>query len=220
MLVKAMLGGARQIAVITFPAAIQGLWTMMNICILQGHPHGTGDHFCHALADAYAEGAATAGASISRLDIARIKPLALCDPADFQTPPEGAMAAARQAVEECEHLVVVFPLWLGTMPALLKAFFEQLARADFAISQGGEGLMPEPRLRGRSAHVIVTMGMPALAYRFWFWNRGVGNLKHLILGLSGFRPVHQTLIGGMGEMSADDRARWLDRITEKGAAMR
>lgn len=28
-----------------------------SICIIQGHPHGTGAHLCHALAVAYARGA-------------------------------------------------------------------------------------------------------------------------------------------------------------------
>lgn len=193
---------------------------MTKICILQGHPHGTGTHFCHAVAEAYASGAEAAGARVSRIDIAEIRPACLADPADFATPPEGAMEAARQAILECEHLVVIFPLWLGTMPALLKAFFEQMARADFAISKGGPNAMPAANLSGRSAHVIVTMGMPALAYRFWFWNRGVGNLKALILGLAGFRPTRQTLIGGMDGLGDAARARWLEKIGALGRSLR
>lgn len=193
---------------------------MTRICILQGHPHGTGTHFCHAVAQAYAAGAEAAGARVSRIDVAQVCPEVLCDPADFATPPGGEMVVARQAILDCEHLVVIFPLWLGTMPALLKAFFEQMARAEFALSKGGPNAMPVPCLRGRSARVIVTMGMPALAYRLWFWNRGVGTLKHMILGLAGFRPIRQTLIGGIDGLDDAARAAWLGRIRALGRSLR
>jgi putative NADPH-quinone reductase len=58
-------------------------------------------------------------------------------------------------------------LWLGTLPALLKGFFEQVFWPGFAISR-------DPRhpwlrmLKGRSARIILTMGMPGLLYRWYF----------------------------------------------------
>ena len=33
-----------------------------------------------------------------------------------------------EAIVWAEHIVFVFPLWLGTMPAMLKAFLEQVMR--------------------------------------------------------------------------------------------
>jgi putative NADPH-quinone reductase len=96
-----------------------------RICIIQGHPHATGAHLCHALADAYAKGAARVGAEVSRIDVGRLEPAPLGDPADFAAPPGRAILEAQRTVAEADHLVIVFPLWLGTMPAALKAFFEQ-----------------------------------------------------------------------------------------------
>ena len=183
-----------------------------RICILQGHPDGGALHFCHALADAYASGARAAGAKVQTVDIARIAPQPLTDPDDFATPPgDPDMITARQAIADAQHLVVIFPLWLGTMPARLKAFFEQMARAEFALGVNGPG-WPAQNLKGRSARVIVTMGMPALAYRLWFMNAGVSVLNRQILGMSGVRPVRQTTIGGMGSMSDARRTAWLRRV--------
>ncbi len=191
-----------------------------HVTILQGHPDGANRHLCHALADAYAQGAQTAGASVGRLDVATLAPEPLCDPADFATQPGDAMQAAQAEVLRCRHLVVIFPIWLGTMPALLKAFFEQLARAEFALGTSTQSTWPQQKLKGRSAHVIATMGMPALAYRYLFWNRGVGNLKHLILGLSGIKPVRQTLIGGVDTLSEEGGANWLRKIEAAGQALK
>lgn len=40
--------------------------------------------------------------------------------------PCDAIAHAQQTIAWARHLVIVFPLWLGDMPALLKAFFYRL----------------------------------------------------------------------------------------------
>jgi putative NADPH-quinone reductase len=189
-----------------------------TVCIIQGHPDGTGTHFCHALADAYARGAAAQGVTVERLDIAEIAPEPLHDEGEYESAPaEGsAMAAARAAVMRADHLVIVFPLWLGGMPARLKAFMEQLARDGFLIAERAGGGWPEAKLKGRTARVIVTMGMPAFVYRTWFLNAGVAVLKRLILGFAGVGPVRQTTIGGVGGLSEVARARRLDRVDALG----
>lgn len=190
-----------------------------RICILQGHPDPDEGHFCHALAEAYAAGARAAGHSVTRLSVAALAPEPLQDAAEFDRPAEGAMHDAQAAVMAADHLVVVFPLWLGSMPARLKAFFEQFARGKAVLDVSAEG-WPVGKLKGRSARVIVTMGMPALAYRLWFLNAGVAVLKRLILGLGGVRPVRQTTIGGVGEIDAAAGARWLARVEALGRAGR
>jgi putative NADPH-quinone reductase len=66
-----------------------------------------------------------------------------------------------------EHLVIIHPLWIGAMPALLKAFFEQALWPRFAMAltpNGGWNKL----LSGRSARAVVRMGMPAFVYRWYF----------------------------------------------------
>jgi len=192
-----------------------------RIVIVQGHPDASLTHFCHALADAYAKGAKAAGHEVTHLDVAEIAPEPLASEADFHTEPGGAMEDARAAIRAADHLVVVFPLWLGGMPARLRAFFEQMARAGFALGEGKSATgWPEARLAGKSAHVVVTMGMPALAYRIWFLNAGVSVLKRLILGISGVNPVRQTTIGGIDGLDEAARRRWLGRMEAAGRAAR
>jgi putative NADPH-quinone reductase len=190
-----------------------------RVCIVQGHPHGSGAHFCHALAEAYAEGAAAAGAEVLRLDIAALAPACLTDPAAFATEPPEPMAGARAAVRAADHLVFVFPLWLGTMPALLKAFLEQLARAEFALGKGG-GRWPAKKLAGKSARLVVTMGMPAFAFRLFWGAAGVRCLRQGILGIAGVAPVRTSLIGGVDALDSAARAAWFARMAEYGRGLR
>ena len=92
-----------------------------------------------------------------------------CAPSRISRPESipAALAPARDAIVAAEHIVIVFPLWLGTMPALVKAFFEQAMRPGIAFEYRKQGF-PKQLLAGRSARLVVTMGMPALIYRWYF----------------------------------------------------
>ena len=71
-----------------------------------------------------------------------------------------SLVSASESIKWCEHLVLVMPLWLGTMPALLKAFLEQVMRPGFAFEYCSNGNVKALLLKGRSARVIVTMECP------------------------------------------------------------
>lgn len=189
-----------------------------RVLLIQGHPDHLQPHFCHALADAYAEGAADAGHEVRRVDVAALDFPLLRSAAHWQEgklPP--GLAAAQADIAWAEHVVVVFPLWLGDMPALLKGFFEQVLRPGFAVEHSDSRSMFRKRLAGRSARVVVTMGMPAAIYRWVFRAHSVRSLERNILGFVGFAPVHETLIGGVGELNEKTSAKWLARMTTMGS---
>lgn len=194
---------------------------MPNIAIIQGHPDERGGHLCHALADAYAEGAEAAGHAVRRIEVAALDFPVLRrreDWADGPLPPD--LEAAQQAVAWAGHLVIVYPLWLGTMPALLKAFLEQLFRPGFAVAPEGGATGWSRLLSGRSARVVVTMGMPALVYRWWFRAHSLRSLERNILKFVGIRPLRESLFGMVEDVSDARRRRWLDRMRALGAAAR
>jgi putative NADPH-quinone reductase len=80
--------------------------------------------------------------------------------------------------------VIVYPLWLGTMPALLKGFLEQAFRPGFAFDTKPKGLWNR-RLKGGSARIVVTMGMPAFFYRVYYRAHSLKSLKRNILEFCG-----------------------------------
>ncbi len=187
-----------------------------TICIIDGHPHRGKGHLCHALAEAYKAGAKTEGHTVTTLTLADMDVNFLRDPSDFEKPAAGDIARAQKAVRAADHVVVIYPLWMGTMPALVKAFFEQLARGGFAIKESEHG-WPLKMLKGKSARVIVTMGMPAAAYKIIFGGAGVKGFETGILGMSGFKPVRETLIGGAYDLSDKRAASLFGRMRALGA---
>jgi putative NADPH-quinone reductase len=110
---------------------------MARVAIIQGHPDSAGGHLCHALADAYAAGAQADGHAITRIDVAALEfPWLRTKEAFDSGVLPAALVAGQEAIAQADHLLVVYPLWLGTMPALLKAFFEQVFRPGFAFTLG------------------------------------------------------------------------------------
>lgn len=184
-----------------------------RIVIIQGHPDAGGGRYGHALAQAYIDGARRAGHEVEILPVADLDFPLLRSKQEFDggAPPE-AIGRCQQAILAADHLVIIHPLWLGSMPALLKGFLEQVFRPGFAFGRPDKpGRMGPKLLKGRSARVIVTMGMPGFAYRWFYGAHAVKSLERNILAFTGFRPIHRTLIG-MVE-ARDDRGR-VKRLAE------
>ena len=187
-----------------------------RVLLVQGHPDGKRPRLCHALADAYAAGAKDAGAEVRRVEVAALDFPLLRTQEEFEHgPPPPALTQALADIAWCEHMVVVFPLWLGGAPALLQGFFEQTMRPGHAFRYL-EGGRTQTLMNGRSARLVVTMGMPAFVYRFWFMSHGLRRISRGILGFVGFSPVRETLFGMLMNASQARRAKWLASMRELG----
>ena len=190
-----------------------------RIAIIIGHPDTSPKRLCRALAASYADGARSRGHQVEVIDIAALDFPLLRTTEEFQhgsIPP--GLAGAAKAITDAEHVVFVFPLWLGTMPALLKGFLEQVMRPGtaFAYPEAGKGGLPKTLLKGRSARVVVTMGMPAFFYRFWYLGHGIAGMRRNILNFVGISPVRETLFGMVEGVSDTKRGTWLAKMRSLG----
>lgn len=112
--------------------------------------------------------------------------------------------------------MLFFPLWLGGMPAITRGFLEQVLRPGFALGRPAEDGIGAKLLKGRSARIVVTMGMPALVYRWYFRAHSLKALERNIFGFVGIAPVHETLVGLVEGMNDAQRGQWLRRFAVLG----
>lgn len=193
---------------------------MTHIAIIQGHPTSGGEHFCHALAEAYAEGAFAGGHQVRFITVADLDFPLLRSKADWDKAlPPAVVAEAQRTLAWAEHLVIIYPLWLGGMPALLKGFLEQALRPAF-MTGGREGASWKSVLKGRSSRIVITMGMPAFAYRWYFGAHSLRSLKRSILSLVGIGPNRHTLIGMIEGRSDSKRTAWIEAMRRLGKRAR
>lgn len=191
---------------------------MKHILVINGNPDPSPQRLTHALARAYHEAAQEAGAMVRHINVGGTDFPILRDAGLFtQEPQEKGIIEAQGAFLSADHIVFIYPLWLGGPPALLKAYMEQLARDNFLLGKTERGF-PPGRLKGRSARVIVTMGMPTWAYRVLFGAHGVKAFNRSILAMAGIRPVRTTLFGGNAVQEAGAGAT-IEKVRELGWRM-
>lgn len=191
-----------------------------RITIIQGHPDHADNHLCHALAEAYRRGAESAGFEVRSIAVGSLTFPLIRNKEDFEhgeRPDE--IREAQSMIRTSDHLLIVYPLWLGTMPALLKGFLEQVFRYDFAFEPGPGGKFKK-LLQGRSARVVITMGMPAFAYRFYFGAHSLKSLERNILKFAGISPIRESMFGMVENVSDATRQKWLKQMQQLGSAGR
>jgi putative NADPH-quinone reductase len=192
-----------------------------RIAIIQGHPDPDPARYGQALASAYARGAEEAGHAVRVIPVAALEFPLLRSAREWQegTPPD-AIRQAQAQVAWADHLAIFFPLWMGDMPALLKGFLEQLLRPGFAFARAAPGRMGRKMLAGKSARLVVTMGMPAFFYRVFYRAHSVKSLQRNILASCGVGPVRVTLIGMIEAAKQEARGVWLARMSALGREAR
>ena len=188
---------------------------MTRILILDGHPDAEAGHFIHAAARAY-EAGASGTHEVRRIDVARLQFPLIRSQHEWTTgEPPADIREAQEALRWSEHVVLFYPMWLGDVPAVLKGFLEQVLRPDSAFRYRDNGL-PEKLLAGRSARIVVSMGMPGFAYSLFYRAHSLKSLKRNVFNFVGIKPVRHTIIGAV-EGSAAKRDGWLAEMRKLGA---
>ncbi|MFA5123262.1 NAD(P)H-dependent oxidoreductase [Zavarzinia sp.] len=187
-----------------------------RILTILGHP--AGDSFCAALEEAYSGAASAAGAEVSRL---RLGDLAF-DPilrqgyrSRMELEPD--LQAARAAILAAEHLVFVYPIWWGSVPALLKGFLDRCFLPGFAFAYRSERQpLPDGLLKGRSGRLIVTSDTPGWFNWLVYGAPGHRMMTQTVLKFCGVKPVRRTVCAPIRHSTAEARARFLARAADAG----
>lgn len=188
-----------------------------RILIIDGHPDPAGKRLVHALADAYREGAELSKHEVMTLRVADLDFPLLRTQADYEKgEPLPAIRRCQDLLDWATHVVILYPLWLGAMPAMLKGMLEQTLRPGFAFSARKLGRWPVKLQSGKSARIVVTMGMPGWLYRWYFRAHSVRSLRRNILHFVGFGRVRSTLIGNVANLSKDQRQDYLQQMRRLG----
>lgn len=188
-----------------------------KIAIIQGHPDQSNSHYCHAIAKAYSEGAITKNHTVTIIDASSLTLPFLRNQEEFESDTiDESVLNIQNIITNADHIVIIYPLWLGIMPASLKHFFEQVIRPSFAFKKEKNKSIPKKLLKGKSARIIVTMGMPSIIYQWLYHAHSLKSFEQLILRFVGFSPIHHTIIGRIDSISDKRRLQWLKRIKRLG----
>jgi NAD(P)H dehydrogenase (quinone) len=188
---------------------------MSKIMIVVGHPQRT--TFCEALGRAYEKGAVAGGHDAKLFLLSEMTfDAILHDGYRKEQPLEPDLRTAYETLKSADHLVLIFPLWCGDMPALLKGFMERILQPDLIARAETENAMNWNIFPNKTARVVMTMGMPVSIYRWWYRGHALKLLTRNILNFIGIKPVRHSLFGMIGTSKPATRERWLREIETLG----
>ena len=182
-----------------------------NITIILGHPNAVS--YCGDLAQAYAQAAKEAGHTVRLFKLGEIA----FDPTlhhgySKRQELEPGLKEIQDAITWANHLVFVYPIWWGSMPALLKGMFDRVFLSGYAFKYRENSQFWDKLLTGRSAHVIATMDTPPWYYRWVYKMPGHNQIKKTILEFCGIKPVKITSLGPVRYAKPAQREKWLQEI--------
>jgi NAD(P)H dehydrogenase (quinone) len=188
---------------------------MRKILIINGHPDK--ESFCNSLAESYKKGADSTGANSKLVNVYDLKfnPI-LNQGYRLITELEPDLLEIQQDILNADHLVLVYPNWWGTYPALLKGFIDRVFLPGFAFKYLEKSPLPAKLLKGKTARLIVTMDTPAWYYFLVNRRPGHNSMKIGILGFSGIKPVRISSFSPIKSSDDKKRKQWLKEIEELG----
>lgn len=192
---------------------------MKKIVIILGHPDQ--ESFCAGLANTYASQAVAEGHKLRWLKLGemRFDPI-LRNGYRQKQPLEPDLLQAQEALLWADHYVFVYPIWWGSMPALLKGFFVRIFLPGFAFAYRPKSVFGDKLLSGRSAQLLVTLDTPAWYYRWIYRMPGHHQMKRTILEWTGIRPVKLAQFGPIRSSSKLQRDHWHGEVAKLARKLR
>ena len=181
-----------------------------RVLIILGHP--STDSFCGAIATCYFEAATQAGREVRIMQLGALN----FDPVlhegynQIQTL-EQDLLDAQADIMWAEHLVFVFPLWWGGVPALLKGFIDRTFLPGFAFKYRQGKVFPDKLLKGRTAHLLVAMDTAPWYYKWVYWMPGLHQMRKHTLAFCGIKPLTTLMFGPVLTSTTTQRQRWLQQ---------
>lgn len=190
---------------------------MKKILVLDAHPNP--ESFCAALVAAYCEGVRDARFELKVINLRDLKfDLNLHHGYREVQELESDLVAAQESIRWCNHLVMAYPMWWGSFPALLKGFLDRCWLPGFAFKYHDKDPFWDKLLAGRSARMIVTSDAPYLFNLFVYFGAPYAVMKKMVLKFCGFSPVRLTAIGRVKNLSPNEFRRALEKVKKLGSS--
>jgi len=191
----------------------------MKIVIINGHPDR--ESFNHALHKAYKTGALSTGNGVEEIILSDMEfstnlRFGYRKRTDF----EPDLLNACDKILQADHLVLFFPMWWASMPALLKGFFDRIFLPGLAFEYQEKSPFPKQLLKGKTSEIITTMDTPVWYYKWVLGNPGIKLLKNSILGFCGIKNKRTTYLSVIKTSDNKQRQKWLSRIEKLGTGIR
>ncbi|MEL7223084.1 MAG: NAD(P)H-dependent oxidoreductase, partial [Bacteroidota bacterium] len=129
---------------------------------------------------------------------------------------EPDLLEAQEKLKWADHLVWVYPVWWGSVPAIMKGFLDRVLLPGFAFQKREGSVWWDKYFTGKTAHLITTMDQPTWYYRLVYKSPSHYAMKKLTMNFIGVKSVKITAIGPIRLSTVAFREKWLGKIQRLG----
>ena len=188
---------------------------MKNILVINGHPDAESYNF--ALSRAYVKGVENSDAKV---EVINIRDLDFNPNLQYgyrkRTELESDLLKAQELIKGADHLVWIYPVWWGSVPAIMKGFIDRIMLPGFAFQKREGSVWWDKYLTGKSARIICTLDQPPWYYRWVYSHPSHNAMKKLTMHFVGVKKVKVTTIGPIRLSKESFREKWLQKVEKLG----
>jgi len=187
-----------------------------KIVVICGNPDA--DSFTGALLDRYQAAAEDAGHEVRRYNLGDMNfdPILHKGYKEIQQL-EPDLVELQHAITECDHVVIGYPNWWCTMPALLKGLFDRCWLPGFAFNFNKQTKRVEAHLKGKTARVYVMSGSHSPFKTWWRYGDYTNEIQYGILEFAGIK-TQVTTYGPCEKVNDTIRNKWIKEVERHGKA--
>lgn len=180
----------------------------MKIVALDGHPGHNA--FSSSLLNSYCDGITRSDAELIRFNLRDMDfdPV-LHEGYNERQDWEPDLEAAINAILECDHFVLSFPMWWGSQPAILKGFFDRAFLPGVAFKYQENSPLWDRLMAGKSADVIITADTPKPFLHLMYGAPILKQIRKQVLDFSGFKPVRVRYFAPIRKQTDKKLTQWL-----------
>lgn len=186
-----------------------------KILLINGHPDK--ESFNYGLSEAYKKGAQKSGAQLKEI---KIRELDFNPNLQFgyrkRTELEPDLLEAQESLKWADHIVWVYPVWWGSVPAIMKGFLDRVLLPGFAFKKREGSVWWDKYLIGKTSRLICTMDQPPWYYLLIYGSPSHKAMKKLTMRFVGVKSVKITSIGPIRLSTDNFRGKWLKKVERLG----
>lgn len=190
----------------------------MKTVIVYAHPRKAS--YCHALMESAVEGCKKYGHEADLMDLYEDHFNPVMDDNDLYgfvthklVDPQAEDYGNR--IKDADHLVLIFPIWWGVMPAMMKGFIDKVVAPGSFYEYNEEGTEMHVTIKPDiKVTIITTMNTEKEKYSSFFGNAIEGALVRGTFNTTGIKNVNWKSLNMVKTVSQEQRVAWLEEVAE------
>ena len=192
----------------------------MKTVIVYNHPYS--GSFCHALLESAIDGAKKAGYEVDVIDLDADKFNPVMNEEELNGFLRHEMIDPQskdyfERIRDANHLIMIFPIWWGLMPAMMKGFVDKVIFPGYFYEMPEGATTMTPLLPHLKVSIITTMNTPADVYRDYFGDAIYNALVKDTFNNVGITDVEWVSLNMVRFSTEEQRKEWLERAAQVGA---